>query len=362
MSGAVDLPWAPTPYRLYGPDEEPRLRADLERTAAHTDVVDIEGVEDVRMDLRGNVRGGLRYTQIALKQLLAGLCPGAYTVVTRLALGRVVESGEGLSPDLAAAAGVFNTVVASRIGALADQVRLLHNLADRTLDGTLGPRYILLGNDEFLDRLREALADEQSVVFEGASLHGRRLVARYRSTVPVFDGELAGRRETFFQGWHLSNSEVGGEASAYLAVTLARDGGGSALKKLKGCWVRHLGKFHVKLSRAIAAATAFRFDRTRLEADLRRLALTPLPHDRAAERRLVAAIHQDGAPARLARNLVRGASGDADGLDPVAPRLPLRPGSQLDLFYRLCDGGTALHHRVRESLERSAFDLLTDRL
>lgn len=349
---APTLIWTRSPYAEFDARSLDGLVEAVETLRRGTLVTEVGDVRDLVLDRHGRLRDGSQYTQAGLRQVAQWAAPGTYQLVRDLALGRMGK--DAVRADPLAAIDVFNRVVRFRIERFVGRAQLMRNVMGKTVDGVLGPGYVLYENGDFLERAGQALPDH---VLRRATFAGRLLSLRYAARRPLIQ---RGERRVF-AGAQLINSEVGGEASVRVAVCLVFEPQGFVfLGPPLGGRVLHAGRtFRDRLAKAFGLLERFEFDARDVNRRLDGLARSDLitssdEHKVAARGAHVAAVlTQRGVPKLAADRASRAALlGDTS-----------RPGSSparrsvWDLASALARQALAVPTRG-EPLERAAYDLL----
>jgi hypothetical protein len=333
---------------------------------------------ELQLDAEGRLPGGGRYTAPAFKQVCGLVCSGLHRAVVDLSgVYRTLDRPRS-DYSFATAIEVFNRAVALRFPErLCNKVRLIKEIRRNLVEGILGPKYNYLENRAIYDLTRDAMASSPAPVrFLEAILEGRRLLLRFVHDRPLFAlAAPGGGPETFFGGYHVSNSEIGGEASVRVTVLLhRRRSATTALGPYPGQGpLAHTGKdFSRKLLRAFESALGLRQDGDALARRMQKLAETPLDlgvGEAAREERvddLSLLLHRQDIPRGLARRIVL--STVHYGSD-IGGALRARPGRQpgggrtwFDLYNTLTRESRSQNISVMETVEQAAYGILTGKI
>ncbi len=182
------------------------LKAKLSEINNHTVCAPIEDPSDIKLDETGKTRrGGLRFSTLAISQLGQVLAPG---------LSKILFSVSGFNKDkgldssmysLPVAVKLANDLFSLRFELLKDKF-LVRNTKTATIDGITGSSYFYLANQEFYDKLNDAIADSPTRLrFDNAMICGRRLVVNYSKT----DSLCKLDNVEYRSGYTFTNAETG---------------------------------------------------------------------------------------------------------------------------------------------------------
>ena len=363
-------------HRVFAAADEGRLVKALDRLVRDTLAAEVGSLAELKLNPDGTLADGYRYTKPALRQVCTLACAGLYQAVVDLA---GLEAGPGDPPehDPPLAIRTFNRAVELRLGRFLGQQRLIRHVRLRRIEGLIGPRYAPLENADFFARAREVAAGKpRPAAFAGATLAGRRLTARFADADPLFEVPGPDGPDAYRGGLHLTNSEIGGESTVRAAVILRRDRDGTtSLGPFLGGRRTHTGKDFARMVAVVfAAATAAEQDPRKLRAGLLRLRAEPLglgfdlDEDRQARvAALASRLLEHGVPKALGTRAVldalyRGAEGPV-GLPPrLLSRAELESRTAFDLYAALTGVGASGYAGPLESVEQSAYKLLTGAL
>lgn len=333
---------------------------------------------ELQLDAEGRLPGGGRYTGPAFKQVCGLVCAGLHRAVVDLSGVYRTSDRPRSDYSFATAIEVFNRAVALRFPErLGGKVRLIKEIRRNMVEGVLGPKYNYLENRAIYGLARDAMVSSPVPArFLEAILEGRRLLLRFVHDRPLFALPApGGEPESFFGGYHVSNSEIGGEASVRVTVLLyRRRSATTALGPYPGRGpLAHTGKdFSRKLLKAFESALALRQDGDVLAGRMRRLVESPLDlgvGEAAREERvddLSLLLHRQDIPRGLSRRIVL--STIHYGSD-VGGALQARPGRQpgggrtwFDLYNTLTRESRGLDIAVMETVEQAAYGILTGKI
>jgi hypothetical protein len=235
---------------------------------------------DVLLDPRGRVQGEYRFTADALARFCMRLAPGLSAYVRNVA-GLVADADCGPETSVRAAVRAINETIVLRFHSSLAGLGLIVNTRDRVVEGIVGRAYRLFSNREAYDWLKvQARACDVPFHFHSAVVAGRSLTVRLCSDDHLFSLPTpVGKREPFFGGWYLRNSET---ADSYLAATtgLIRGwSGGMSLTPITATRrVKHSRgqRFVSGLEGLEQTMTALYRDLFELEPQLQALTQTPL--------------------------------------------------------------------------------------
>lgn len=371
----TDAPLAvPAQTETFGPGDRDRL---LARLAAHdrvTLMLPLDRPEQLLLGADGRTQaGGLRLSELALRQVCRLASTGLVHVVTDLAgqAGRRPRTDADSMFSRADAAHVYNMVVRRRFRAV-EGMQLVRDSAAGVVEGVVGSGYRRISNGELVELVEETLAGSPAA-FAGATLVGRALTVRYLTPRPL---PLPG--DPFRAGAYFANSEVGDQAARAFPLLHREFDGGQCLAGLgAAAKVKHNGKdFRRRLGRQVSAVA----DRlaggswadlpARVDA-LRGVALGLGRGAEADERRTKqlakAAVARKNLTVGLGRRVVRAAlARPADAREAAPdPRLLRREDwaarTWYDLFAAAAREAAALPPPVRERLEVAAYAVLYGR-
>jgi hypothetical protein len=214
------------------------------------------------------------------------------------------------------------------------------------------------------------------VQFLEAVLEGRRLMLRFVHARPLFAvGAGPGPEgEEFSGGYHVSNSEIGGEASVRVTTLLYRHRSGTtSLGPFPGRGpLAHTGKdFSKRLKRVFASALAVNQDAKLLARRMQALLDLTLDlgiGEKQREERLddlSLLLHRQNIPRGLARRIVLAAMSYGSEPPGQLPRAPARPRTGrtwFDLYSTLTRESRGLDMTVMEAVEQAAFQILLGRV
>jgi hypothetical protein len=362
--------------KAFGAGEEKALAARLAEVERATQTPFVSSPAELQLDADGFLPRGYRYTETAFRQVCGLLCPGLHKAVVDLS-GMLRTSDRPRSDySFAAAVEIFNRAVRLRFPErFAVKVRLIKEIRHNLVEGALGPKYNYLENSAIYGLARDAMASSPvGVRFFEAILEGRRLLLRFVHDRPLFAITSTGDREGFFGGYHISNSEVGGEASVRVTTLLLRDSAGTtAMGPFPGRRpLAHTGKdFARKLIRLFEGVLAFPQDGPTLARRMQALADSPLDlgvDEKVREERvedLSLLLHRQDVPRGLARRIVLSTAhygGDPWGSSPTTPRRSGEGRTWFDLYCALTrESRSGLDITVMETVEQAAYTLLTSK-
>jgi hypothetical protein len=316
----------------------------------------------LRSDGRLQVDGS-RLSLLAIKQLCQQLAAGLWTYASDVS-GLIRRPGRAdvlLKPALAVE--TINKAIDLRF-LLEDGIRrrqLIKNTAIHVVDGIVGAGYRYLPHAQLYELVEDFIvAAGTPIKFDSAALHGRRLAMLFLHKSPLFtfmDRE-------FCQGHYFSNSEVG-ECSVSVASALT-----CGTLRCLGPFNRlpHAGRnFAKRLNKKLTSATArlpFRGVQTAdaIAATLRR-SLDLVSNASVDQKRRQNLVHTLTIVGKLSYELAmqvvdQSVYGDAQ---PVSAT-PTKQPTYFDLFIRLMHVAKTLHIAARETMERTAYKLLTGKL
>jgi hypothetical protein len=365
--------------RRFGADAEKALAAELTQLERVTSVKHVSGAGELCLDREGRLPGGYRYTEAAFKQVCSLAARGLYQLVIDLS-GIYRQTGT-LRNDYSfdGAVDLFNAVVRRRFrGRFDGKARMVRNTdqAHRLVDGVLGPKYNYLENRTVYDMAKDAVASGPvRVRFHEAALAGRRIAIRFAHRAPLFEIPLVGHGvESFYGGYHFSNSEIAGEASVKAAILLLRQPSDTiALGKFGKGRLAHTGKdFGKKLNKMFQAVLSIPQDaktlRERVEA-IREAGLGLGGTEQERDDRLeyiALMLHRQDIPKSLAGRIAVSAmnygSYDVVGKPRMLTREVLGRRTVYDLYTALTREAKELPLSVRESVEQAAYGLLNGKI
>ena len=338
----------------------------------------VGSLAQVQLDHNGQLPGGYRYTVTAFKQICALACPGLNQAVIDLSGVRRTSDQPRYDYSFADAVEVFNKALRIRYAERFDgKVRLIRDVERRLVEGVMGPKYNYLENRALHDIAKDAMASSpMRVRFLEAVLEGRRLMLRFVHDRPLFAiGTAPGvDGERFSGGYHISNSEIGGEASVRVTTLLYRHHAATtSLGPFPGRGpLAHTGKdFTKKLKRVFAGALAVVQDGPLLARRMQVLLDMPLSLGEGEKKReerlddLSLLLHRQNIPRGLARRIILATmsyGSEPSGPLPRAPARP-RPGrTWFDLYSTLTRESRGLDMTVMEAVEQAAFQILLGRV
>ena len=280
----------------YADHEEPVLVAKLADVDRVTQTPYVGNLSQIQLDHEGRLPSGYRYTSTAFKQICALACPGLNQAVIDLSGVRRTSDQPRGDYSFADAIEVFNKALRIRYAERFDgKVRLIKDVNRRLVEGVMGPKYSYLENRSLYDIAKDAMASSPvRVRFLEAVLEGRRLMLRYVHTKPLFvmDAGPGADGDRFSGGYHISNSEIGGEASVRVTTLLhSHRATTTSLGPFPGRGpLAHTGKdFIIRLKRIFVRALAINQDGPLLARRMQALLGLPLSlgsEERQREERL----------------------------------------------------------------------------
>lgn len=367
----------PVPTLLFAAHEEPELARFLTAQDEATELLYLDGPEQLCIDGDGKTLSGKRrYTSDALRRLCSLTCPGLYRVLRDLAGDNPTRHFTGRSCSLPEAAEVLNRVIRRRYEEGLDGMRLLCDEGALTVDGLLSRSYQRLANRDFYEQLGGLLDDERGRLrFHAARLYGRRLFLELVRTEPLWgrtvvrDGvELA---DDYRAGYLFTNAEVGDASVRGQPLVLrGRDGTVAVGRSGRAGTAAHAGKnFRVRLAGLLAYTLERGFRAETLAEAVARLEAIPLGAyeslpDAARRRRLVLrALERLGLTPRQGQLALRGAllSGSFDETTRLRAAAPAEMAGRtlFDLYTSLVRLAAASSVLARDRLCRQAYLLLT---
>jgi hypothetical protein len=363
--------------RYFGAAAEDDLAKELARLERVTRVKHVGGHPELCLDRDGSLPDGYRYTEAAFKQVCALAAKGLYPLVVDLSgIYRPAATARD-DYSFAGAIELFNAVIRRRFrGRFSGRARVVKNTALRLVDGVLGPKYNYLENRTVYDMAKDAVSSSMSrVLFHEAALAGRRIMIRFAHRRPLFEVPAAGPGvESFYGGYHFSNSEIAGEASVRAAVLLLRRPSDTvALGRFGAGRLAHTGKdFGKKLGKMFQAVLAVPQDGAALRRRVEALRAAGLglggtePERDAQLDYLSLVLHRQNIPRTLARRIVVSAmnygSSDPAGRPRILARDVLDRRTAYDLYTALTREARELPLSVRETAEQAAYGLLTGKI
>jgi hypothetical protein len=362
----------------YGQGEERDLADKLTAMDRVTQTPYVGALTQIQLDHEGLLPGGYRYTSTAFKQICGLACPGLHQAVVDLSGIRRTSAQPRYDYSFADAVEVFNKALRIRYTERFDgKVRMIRDVKRHLVEGIMGPKYNYLENRAIYDLAKDAMASsEVRVRFLEAVLEGRRLLLRFVHERPLFvvntspgvDGE------SFSGGYHVSNSEIGGEASVRVTTLLYRHHAGTtALGPFPGRGpLAHTGKdFAIKLKRIFTSALTVHQDGQLLSRRMQMLMALPLELGHGEKQReerlddLSLLLHRQNVPRGLARRIVLATisyGSDPSKQLPREPERSRRGRSWFDLYSTLTRESRGLDMTVMEAVEQAAFQILLGRV
>jgi len=211
--------------RIYTASQLEDLCVDAARVNTNTSMLPIERSKQLEMDDRGQLENGFRFTTTAFRQLCRTLAGGMSSLLDDVAGKRRRKAAMDVEFSPPTAIAIFNRLLRLRFVRMLGRLAV-YNVADRTIDGFVGPKYKYLANSAFASNLLEGLASE-SLKFHRGYLYGRQLALRF-----VHNGKLPVTTNDgitlFALGRHYANSEIG-DASVRAAPMVTLVDGPTAL-------------------------------------------------------------------------------------------------------------------------------------
>jgi hypothetical protein len=363
---------------VYAEGEEAALAARLVATDRVTQTPYVGALAQLQLNHEGQLPGGYRYTSTAFKQVCGLACPGLHQAVVDLSGIRRTSMQPRCDYSFADAIEIFNRALRIRYQERFDgKVRLIKDVNQRLVEGVMGPKYNYLENRTLYDIAKDAMATSPARVrFLEALLEGRRLLLRFVHDRPLFavDTHPGADGERFSGGYHISNSEIGGEASVRVTTLLYRHRAATtSLGPFPGRRpLAHIGKdFAKKLNRVFAGAMAVHQDGKLLAQRVRQLMALPLELGHDEEQReerlddLSLLLHRQNIPRGLARRIILATisyGSDPSGPLPRAPERLRRGRTWFDLYSTLTRESRGLDMTVMEAVEQAAFQILLGRV
>ena len=356
----------------YAGGEENALAAKLTNMDRVTQTPYVSNLVQLQLDHEGKLPGGYRYTSTAFKQVCGLACPGLHQAIVDLSGIRRTSAQPRYDYSFTDAVEVFNKALRIRYQERFEgKIRLIRDVSRHLVEGVMGPKYNYLENRALYDLARDAVTSSPvKVRFLEAILEGRRLLLRFVHDRPLFAVGSGADGESFSGGYHISNSEIGGEASVRVTTLLYRHRSATtSLGPFPGRGpLAHTGKdFAKKLGRIFASALTVHQDGEGLARRMQKLAELPLDlgvGEKQREERLddlSLLLHRQNVPRGLARRIVLATM--SYGSDP-AGQLPRAPGGArtgrtwFDLYGTLTRESRGLDMTVMEAVEQAAFQIL----
>jgi hypothetical protein len=335
-------------------------------------------LDQLQLDHEGRLPGGYRYTLTAFKQVCGLACPGLHQAVVDLSGVRRTSLQPRYDYSFPDAVEVFNKALRIRYAERFDgKVRLIKDVERQLVEGVMGPKYNYLENRTLYDIAKDAMASSPvRVRFLEAVLEGRRLLLRFVHARPLFtiDAGSGAGAEGFSGGYHISNSEIGGEASVRVTTLLYGHRQATAsLGPFPGRGpLAHTGKdFAKRLKRTFASALAVVQDGPTLARRMQALLGSPLDLGEGETQReerlddLSLLLHRQNIPRGLARRIVLATMSYGSETPGSLPRAPIRPRpgrTWFDLYSTLTRESRGLDMTVMEAVEQAAFQILLGRI
>ena len=254
---------------------------------------------------------------------------------------------------------------------------MIKDVRRHLVEGIMGPKYNYLENRAIYDLAKDAMVSSVvRVRFLEAVLEGRRLMLRFVHERPLFsvDTSPGADNEKFSGGYHISNSEIGGEASVRVTTLLYRHHSATtALGPFPGRGpLAHTGKdFAIKLRRIFASALNVDQDGSVLARRMKRLLELPLELGQGEQQQderlddLSLLLHRQNIPRGLARRIVLATMSYGSEPSRQLPRAPERSRNGrtwFDLYSTLTRESRGLDMTVMEAVEQTAFQILLGRV
>lgn len=330
----------------------------LNRMSADTQAASPNSPRDLCLEyLEGKTQRGFRYTSEGFSRICKATAPNLSKVVEHIAgtsrhLGQIGVHNDAFS--MQDACQIFNIAVNRRYQDWLVRFRIVLNMAQLTIDGVIGPSTHFVTNADFMSIATSVLPSD--VEFAGASLAGRRLMARYLTPLPTMTPMGFMRA-----GFAFVVAEAGDDAIR--AYRLYEGDNGSFLQtvvsplKRAGKQKKFKERLRNLLQRTIAAKPLplqrkmQELSKARLFSDLAEYSM-----DRVTThwRRTLKLAH---VPPNIADRVVARMTADDD---PSVARFAddqLRMKSELDLLSALMAESRRSNQRVRELLERAAYSV-----
>jgi hypothetical protein len=364
--------------KTYAEGEESALAAKLTDTDRVTQTPYIGALAQIQLDHEGFLPNGYRYTSTAFKQICGLACPGLHQAVVDLSGMRRTSLQPRYDYSFPDAIEVFNKALRIRYTERFDgKVRLIKDVKRKLVEGVMGPKYSYLENRALYDIVRDAMfSSPVRVRFLEATLEGRRLMLRFVHTQRLFAVAFSSAAdvENFSGGYHISNSEIGGEASVRVTTLLYRHHTATtSLGPFPGRGpLAHTGKdFTKRLKRVFASALAVHQDGRMLARRMNSLMFLPLDLGEGEKQReerlddLSLLLHRQNIPRGLARRIILATMSYGSEPAEQLPRAPARsrPGrTWFDLYNTLTRESRGLDMTVMEAVEQAAFQILLGRV
>lgn len=360
----------------FSSNEESRLRKTLEEIDSHTLHINLSSPSDIRMDDDGKLKaGGFRFTTLAMSQICQKLCPG----LTKLAF---TVSGLIADPDdekdqksVPLAVKIINDLTALRFDRISGR-QLVRNTKTGLIEGMTGTGYQFLSNSEFFDRVTQAVEQSpKELVFHDARLIGRKLTVYFRNrrsilTTPGWDGKEY--PDEFYEAFDLTNSETGECAMRTSPVFVLSNRDASALRGPKRRRLVHSGLSFTKnlvvaLNKTINDTSVFRGLKDRIE-ELKSINLGFSNLSEEQHKQRISQFNNLLGQHKLTRlsadrvtrvALYRNAKKTGR---PGAVFSELKKRTAYDLLISLMCESRQVSPTLKESVEKTAYELLIDRL
>src|ERR1022692_196606 len=160
--------------KRFGPQDESRLREELERFDRAADIISVGSIEDVLLRSNGSIGvQSLRPTCLCLYQLCRSICSGLYQTLLDLTAG-------GAEETRLTAISIFNQILRLHFSSKVHGQQILCDRVSNTVEAVVGTRYRFLPNLRFFDQVVDAMQRSPfETKFCEASLNGRWLLLRY---------------------------------------------------------------------------------------------------------------------------------------------------------------------------------------
>ena len=339
-----------------GAEGSQEMMSTLSEIAASTQASSPSSPRDLCLDyIQCRTQKGFRYTSEGFSRICKATAPALSKVVEHIAgssrqLGKIGEHHDAFS--FQDACQIFNIAINRRYQDWLVRFRVVFNMRLMSIDGVIGPSTHFVTNADFMSLATSVLPGD--VEFAGASLAGRRLVARY-----LTPHKLVTPVGFMRSGFAFTVAEAGDDAIR--AYRLYQGDGGAVLETVAQPLKRagKSKKFKERLRELLQKTIGSRpFGMTRRMNELAKSRLFPdvssTTVDRAIThwRRTLKLAH---VPPNIADRVTTRMTADDD---PSVSRFTddqLRAKSELDLLSALMAESLRSSQRVRELLERAAF-------
>lgn len=347
----------------------------LNKAEMHTELADVERIDDLRLDQYGRTRKGYRLTREAFARGSQLLSPGMAKMLSDIA-------GESVTPkrmefvSARLAINIWNEMLSLRFPLLLSQ-RLILNAHNKTIDGFISSRHRYLGNLDLYHGVNDAIENMPALQlsFHAGRLVGRKMAIWLRRGSPAFTVQISGEQRPFYTGYYFTNGEAAGSSVRGTPAVFTPYGVCLAQYGKYGRRVSHTGRrFEDRFRGMLELVLSTELDQATMEQGVINMVTKPLGYlptwtmkqTRERTKSIVNALVLAGLQKSLALEVVsiglRGNNADCAVLADIEAPTVYAARRVFDIFVPLFGFARRSYFSYREKIEQVAFSILTGRL